>query len=247
MKFPAWMLATAAITAPLTAHAASGTEIAAGNTLLSLNAEGKSTRTPDLASFSSGVNTQGKNAGAAMSANSAAMNQVIAAPKAAGIADRDIQTSNIALSPLYEDISRRPNPQTDTRPARIIGYNASNTVQIRCRDLANMGRVIDALVAAGANEINGPNFGLDKPEAALDEARISAMKALRARADLYAKAAGLRVLRFISISESGGYEQPRPMMAMARMAMADSAAPTPVAAGEVSMNINLSAQVELAP
>jgi uncharacterized protein YggE len=175
-----------------------------------------------------------------MAANAAAMARVVAALKAAGVAARDIQTSNLSLSPQFENV-----PQPDSRPPRIVGYQASNTVVVRTRDLAKLGAIIDSLVVAGANQVNGPDFGLDQPDAALDEARVAAMKSARARAELYARAAGLKILRVLSINESGGY-MPQPRVFMTAKAM-DAAAASPVEAGEISTNVNVSVQYELAP
>lgn len=221
-----------------------GPVVGAGHTLLSVSGEGRSTRAPDLAVFSAGVTSQAPTAGAAMSANAADMNRVIATLKKAGIADKDVQTSQLSLNPVYGD--QRAGPDGVVREPRIVAYQASNTVSVRQRDLKQFGKVLDTLVAAGANQVNGPSFQLDNPDAALDEARIAAMKAARARADLYARAAGLRVVRILTISETGGYAPPRPML-YAKAAMAMDAAPTPVAAGEVEMTASVSVQFELAP
>ena len=247
-------LALAALAAPLAAPLAaqahelsSGPVVAAGNTLLTLSAEGRSNRTPDLAVFSAGVTSQGKTAGEALSANSADMNKVIAALKRAGIADRDIQTSNLSLNPIYQP--QRPMPDGTVEPAqpKIIGYQVYNTVNVRQRNLAQFGRVLDTLVAAGANQINGPNFQMDDPDAATDEARTQAMKKARARANLYASAAGLKVLRILAISESGGYV-PQPQVMYSRAAMADGMEKsTPVAAGEVSLISTVTVLFELTP
>ena len=217
--------------------------IAPANTLLTLNAEGKTARTPDLAVFNAGVTSQGKTAGEALSANSGAMSRVIAALKRAGIADKDIQTSQISLNPVYGQPVVTPNGVV-SQEARIIGYQATNTVSIRSRDIKNFGKVLDALVAAGANQISGPSFQLAEPSAANDEARVSAVKAGRARAELYARAAGLRVVRIVSISESGGYSPPQPMYARAMKAESDS---TPISAGEVEAAVTVTMQFELAP
>ena len=239
-------LALAAAIMPVAAHAADAPGVAPGGTLLTISAEGKSARTPDLATFSTGVTSTGKSASAAMAANAAAMNRVIAALKAAGIAPRDIQTASLSLNPVYEDQSRLPPAeQAENRPPRVVGYQAGNTVSVRTRDLSRMGSVIDALVSAGANQVNGPDFALDQPDAALDEARLAAMKSARARADLYARAAGLHVVRVLAIAEAGGYSpQPRPFYAAKVEAMA---APGPVEAGEVAMTVNVTVQYELAP
>ena len=225
--------------------------------LLSLTSEGRSYRTPDIASFSAGVVTQADTAGEAITANSSKMNDVVAALKRAGIAERDIQTAAITLQPRYSNpdleaqILARETRQTyipPTKPAspKIIGYEARNTVQVRVRRLGEMGRIIDTLVAQGANEVNGPSFTLDEPRAALDEARNEAMTEARRRAELYARAAGMHVARILSISESGGY-YPVQEMAMARVAMAAPAPPpSPVAPGELTLSVSLSVQFELA-
>ncbi|MCC6925465.1 SIMPL domain-containing protein [Novosphingobium sp.] len=219
--------------------------IAASSTLLSVSADGKSTRVPDLAVFSAGVVSEGRTASEALAANAAAMNRVLASLKKAGIADKDVQTSNISLNPVYGQPVVGPNGQVTQEP-RIVGYQANNTVTVRSRDIKGFGKVLDALVASGANQISGPSFQMSNPSAATDEARVAAMKNARARADLYARAAGLRVVRIVSISEGGGYSPPMPVMYGAKMAMAD-AAPTPISAGEVEAAVNVSVQFELAP
>ena len=227
--------------------------------LLSLTSEGLSRRVPDIAMFSAGVVTQAQTAGQAIRENSGRMDRVIAALKRAGIAERDIQTSAINLSPVYSDPDRDaqmrarqtgqpyipPRPEEQVR--RIIGYEARNTVTVRVRDLANMGRVIDTLVEVGANEVNGPNFTLDEQEAALNEARVEAIAKGRQRAELYARAAGLRVARILSISESGGYYPvERAIMVTGSSAGAPPPPPpTPVQPGELALGVNLSMQFEL--
>jgi len=244
------MLAAASLGAAIPAHAQALTPvptIEAGHTLLTVSAEGRSTRTPDLAVFSAGVTTQGTTAGEALAANSRSMSGVIAALRKAGIAERDIQTSNLNLSPVYAQPRRNPDGSYDSEPQRIVGYQVNNTVNVRQRKLDEYGRVIDTLVSAGANQVNGPSFQIDNSDAALDEARVAAMKAARARGALYAQAAGLRIVRIVSIQESGGYFTPQPVMAMARMDMAAPAPPPPpVAAGELQLTANVTVQFELA-
>jgi hypothetical protein len=205
---------------------------------LNLNVEASVKQAPDIATIQAGVVTQNRSARTAMRENAERMSRAMAALKAAGIADRDIQTSGINLSPQYEYLP-------DQRP-RITGYQASNTVTVRARDLDQLGPVLDSLVAQGVNSINGPTFGVDNPEAALDRAREEAMTKAMARAGLYARASGMRVRRVITINESGGYQpQPVPMMAMARMADAAGAPETAVAPGEVSLQVQLNVQFEL--
>lgn len=236
------LLSAASLPVAAQAQAAPPPVVAAGNTLLTVSASGRSARAPDLAVFTAGVASTGKTAGEALAANSADMNRVIAALKRAGIADRDIQTSNLNLNPVYEQHQPRSNQSVVQQQPKIIGYQVSNNVTVRQRNLEEFGRVIDTLVSAGANQVNGPDFQVDKPDPALDEARIEAVGKARARADLYARAAGLKVVRIVSISETGGYAPPMPMY---RVQMADEAAPAPVAAGEVALNANVTVQFEL--
>jgi uncharacterized protein len=205
---------------------------------LNLNVNSNVKKAPDMATISAGVVTQARTAKAAMDENARRMSAAFVALKAAGIADRDMQTSGVNLSPQYTYVANQ-------RPT-IKGYEVSNRVMVRIRQLEKIGPVLDALVAQGVNEINGPTFGLDNPEAELDAARTEAMATAMRRAELYARASGMRVKRVMTINESGGYEppQPRPMM-MARAQMSDASAETPVAPGEVTLSIQLNVQFEL--
>lgn len=238
-------LAAAGAASPAMAQAVSpGPVVAPGNAVLTLSADGRSTRTPDLAVFSAGVTTQAKTASAALSENAERMNAVITALKASGIAERDIQTSNLSVNPVYGQPRTDANGNMTGDPV-IIGYQATNQVEVRQRKIAGYGKTIDTLVSAGANQVSGPSFQLDNPDAASDEARLEAMKKARARAELYAKAAGLTVKRILTISESGGYApQPMVMYARAESMMAKSA-PSPVAAGEVQVGANVTVTFEL--
>lgn len=230
------MPAAAQVAAPVPA-------ISPASTLLSVNAEARSFRKPDLAVFSAGVTSQGKTAAEALAANSADMNRVLAALKKAGIADRDIQTNNLSLNPLYAPQVVRPDGRIENPEPRIIGYQVNNQVSVKQRKLADFGKVLDTLVSVGANQVNGPSFELDDSDAAMDEARAAAMAKARQRAELYAKAAGLKVKRIVSISESGGYSPPMPVMYAKAMA---EAAPPPIAAGEVGLTATVAVQFELA-
>jgi uncharacterized protein YggE len=116
-------------------------------------------------------------------------------------------------------------------------------VTVRVNDLTKLGGSIDAVVGAGANQVQGISFGLKDPKTAEDQARIKAAKALAAKADLYAGATGYHVARLINLSESGGYSPPQPMpMMAARFAKADS---TPVSAGELSVRVEVNGQSEM--
>jgi hypothetical protein len=207
--------------------------IPAQGTILDVNAEGRTTRVPDLATIRAGVVSQAPTAAAALADNAQRMQRVLAAVKRAGVEARDLATANVGLSPQYR--------YTDGQPPAITGYQATNTISIRFRDVARAGGVLDALVAQGANQIDGPNLSIDKPEAALDEARTDAVKRARARADLYAAAAGMKVVRVVSIAETGqdaGGPGPQPVF-LARAMKAD-AAPTEIAPGEKDVTVTLS-------
>lgn len=217
-------------------------------TLLTIAAEGKVARTPDIAGFSAGVISHGKTASEALAANAFDMNRVIAALKHAGIADKDIQTANLSLNPVYAPQRSLPDGTIDPPQPRIIGYQASNTINVRQRNLKAYGMVIDTLVAAGANQVNGPSFEVENPEPTLDAARTSAMQKARARAELYARAAGLKVNRILSINESGGWSPPQPVMyRMAAMEAAGAPPPSPFEAGQLQMTMNVTVQFELVP
>ena len=205
-------------------------------TRLDIVADGQVTRVPDVATISAGVVSQAATAGAAMTDNARRMAGVVAALKKAGVADRDIQTSVLSLNPQYR--------YGENMPPVITGYQASNQVSVRFRDVKRSGAILDALVAEGANQINGPSFSVDKPEAALDEARTAAIHTARSRATLYAAAAGLKVKRILAISEqSGGYQPPMPMPMMAMRASKE--ADTAVEAGEQKLSVSVSVSFEL--
>ena len=207
-------------------------------TTLNLSASGESKVTPDLATITLGVQTDGATAAQALSANAAQMNKVVAALKKAGIADRDIQTSSLNVNPQYVYVQNEP--------PKLNGYQASNQVTIQVRDLTKLGQTVDATVGAGATNVGGISFGLQNPQAAEDAARLDAVKALQAKADLYARATGYKIVRLVSLGEGGGYTPsppPMPMYAMAKREMADS---SPVSAGELKVRIDVSATYELA-
>ena len=205
-------------------------------TRLDVSATGETTRVPDVAIISAGVVTRAPTAGAAIQENSARMDRVLAALKRAGVADRDVQTSSINLNPEYR--------YQENRAPELVGYTASNQVNIRFRDIRNSGRILDALVAEGANQINGPTLTIDKPEEALDEARVNAVANGRARAELYARALGKRVTRVVSVSEGGGNYYPPPPMPVAERSMA-AAADTKIVPGEQKLQVSVSMVFEL--
>ena len=235
MPFTAMALACALAFLPAAAPAQrdSGRDVA--GTQLDVVAAGEVTRVPDLARINAGVVTQATTATEAIRQNAARMAAVRAALERAGIAERDIQTSNLNLHPVYH--------HQENQPPRLTGYQAMNEVSVRFRDIATTGRILDALVAQGANQINGPMLMIERPEAALDEARLAALQNARARAELYARSLGMRVVRVLSVSESGGVFVPR-MRGEVR-AMAASQDATNIAPGEQTLTVTLTVSFEL--
>ena len=206
-------------------------------TTIVLNGKGSVDHAPDIAMISLGVQVEAETASLAMSQQTTKMNGVFAAVKAAGVADRDMQTSNLSLNPVYD----YPNNQ---KP-RLRGYQASNQITIRVRDLKNLGKTLDAVVKGGGNTINGVSFSIDKPESYQNEARIAAIKDAAAKAELYASAVGYKVKRIVTVSEQDYYPRPVPMMARMQVNQ-DAAESTPVAAGEVSLEQTVNVVFELA-
>jgi uncharacterized protein YggE len=230
--------AAAALPASAQGFGADSADAAFRATTLNLSAQGETKVTPDLATITLGVQTDGATAAGAMSANAAQMNKVIAALKKAGIADRDIQTSNLSVNPQYVYV--------ENNPPKLSGYQASNQVTIQVRDLTRLGQTVDATVGAGATNVGGISFGLQNPQAAEDAARLDAVKALQAKADLYARATGYKIVRLVSLGEGGGYTPAPPPMPMYAMARMDKAESSPVSAGELKVQVSVSATYELA-
>ena len=224
--------------ATMTSHAQTPVTDAASasqGTLLSVSAQAEASRVPDVASLSAGVVTRAADANAALRANADQMARVMDAIREAGIAGKDIQTTGINVNPDYQ--------YADNQPPKITGYQASNNVSIKVRDVSRLGKVLDALVASGANQVNGPSFEIDEPEAVYDEARRAALEKARKRADMYAESLGLKVKRIVSVSEGGGFQPPQPMM-MKAMAM-DARESSPVSPGETTLSASLDVVFEL--
>jgi uncharacterized protein len=220
---PALML-TASLALPLPALAEG-----AMPPMITVTGTGTVEAVPDIATLSIGVTTQGETAAEALTANSTALDAVMARLTAAGIEARDMQTSNLSLNPNWTGYD-----SSSVAGQTIAGYVASNMLTIRVRALDGLGAVLDAAVADGANTLNGVTFGLADPEPALNEARQEAVADARARAELLAAAAGVKLGRVLSISEGSAPMDPVPMFRAEA-----SAAPVPVAGGELGLSANV--------
>lgn len=231
LSFGAFALAALVLPSLANAEPASITQTIAG-TRLDIEASAEVARVPDIAVISAGIVSHSASATGALDDSAQKMQRVLGALKKAGIEPRDIQTTNINLNPEY----RYPANQAP----QLVGYSATNNVTVRFRDIRAAGKILDSLVAQGANQLNGPSLIVDHPEAALDEARSKAIASGRARAELYAHSLGLHVVRLVAVSENGNsVPGPLPM----RMAMAK--AETPLEPGEQKLGVSLAMIFEL--
>lgn len=189
---------------------------------------------PDMAQIQVGVVTMAPSAANALAANNAAMEKLFKALADRGVAEKDLQTSNFNVAPQY-----RHDPQGRQQP-EIAGYQVSNQVSVKVRQLGNLGAVLDELVTKGANQVHGVSFGVAEPEGLLDVARRRAVEDARRKAELYAKAAGVKVGRVVRIDEQGTRVPPRvESFGMAR------AAAVPVAPGEQQFHASVTVTFEL--
>jgi uncharacterized protein YggE len=205
---------------------------------LGVTGTGEVSVAPDMATLSIGVETRGDSAAAAVAANNEAAQAVIATIKENGVADEDIQTANFSVSPVYDETSyQRPGGP------RIIGYQATNQVMARMRDLDRLPALLDATVGSGANRIDGLAFGLADDTATADEARRLAVEDARRKAEVYAGAAGVRLGAIRSIGEGGG----GPIPYYDRATRAEAAASVPIERGQTTVTASVHVVWEIAP
>ena len=195
---------------------------------ITMSGHGEVRATPDTAMLSVGVSTEGTTAAAALSANNGRMQAVMMAIRKLGVPDKDIRTSNFSLSPRYAN--------SGNEAPRITGYQASNQVEVRLEDVNKLGIALDALVTAGANQMHGVNFLIRNDADLLSQARSAAVAEARAKAQTFAKAAGITLGEILSISESGN-EMPQPMYRAESVVV--TAARVPVATGEQSVSADV--------
>lgn len=201
---------------------------------VTVSGEASISRAPDLAILSAGVSSQAKTARDAMAASAKLMTAVLAALKESGVAERDIQTSRIALNPIREQ------KMSSGGTGNIIAIEASSLLTVRIRDINKSADVLDKMVSAGANLVTGIGFEISEPSKLLDEARAEAVADARRKAEIYAKAAGVTLGKPLSISESF-ISRPK----MQDYAMRAAPAAMPIQAGEEKIGINVQVSYEL--
>lgn len=189
---------------------------------------------PDVARISAGVQNQAPTAREAVRQNAEAMDRLVKRIKALGIPAKDIQTSNFNLNPQYR-YDRQNEQQVFT------GYQVNNQVSVELRDLDRAGETLDALIEAGANNVNGPYFMLEDDGEVKAAARKQAFERGKAMARDYAQMAGYSSVRLIEVSESFQSISPTPPPMMAMRVMNEAAdASTPIEAGEVGTGVTIS-------
>ncbi|UPA23492.1 SIMPL domain-containing protein [Shinella oryzae] len=229
-------LSLAAATAlPLAAQAQDAAAAKPREATIIVTGEGSAEVAPDMAVVDLGVVKDAKTAREALDANNKAMAEILAALKEAGIEERDVQTSGFMINPQYQ------YPQSSTGenpPPVLIGFQVTNTVTLRVRDLSKLGEIVDKTVTLGANQGSGIRFVNDKPEATVSAARKKAVENAVAKAKELTEAAGVGLGRVIEISETSYRAEAMPI---ARTMAKDFAAAgaVPIAAGENSYSVTV--------
>ncbi len=237
---PALALAAAsALALPAASLAAAEVALKAEGPVVELSVFESVSVAPDIATIGAGVTSEAPTATEALRLNSAEMQKVVARIKALGVAEQDIQTTGINLSARYDY-------DQEARRQVFRGYQASNRVSVILRKIDRAGAVLDALVAAGATDLDGPSFSIENDAAAKDAARKRAIERAQARVKAYAEMLGYDGARVLWISESIEGRGPMPEMAMmkANDGMV-AAAPPPVQPGMVSTGISIAFKFEL--
>ncbi|WP_337475497.1 SIMPL domain-containing protein [Mitsuokella jalaludinii] len=197
---------------------------------LSVDGQGTGTAAPDMATVTIGVTTQGKDAAKAQNDNAWVSNQIQAAVRGLGIEEKDIQTRNYSFYPNYSTDKDHRN--------EVTGYTVNNSVIVVVRDIKLTGKVIDAALSNGANEINSLDFSASDTKAVRKVALLNAIQDARNKADIIAKGLGKRIVGIQNVSESTGYIETRRFGGNMLMAVAKDAA-TPIAPGSLSLTANV--------
>lgn len=185
---------------------------------------------PDVAELRLGVAVARPTVDAARAEAATVMDAILAAVKAAGVESRDTRTTLLSVQPRYD--------YRDGLAPILTGYELANTVEVTIRDTATVADVVDGGLRAGATSLDGLSFRVADPVPAEREARIRAVAAARARADVLAEAAGLTILGVTGIVEGAAGASPGPLFKAERMLMASDTA-TPVEAGSTEIDVTV--------
>jgi uncharacterized protein YggE len=191
---------------------------------------------PDIADLRLGVSVSRDSVTEARSEAARTMSAILEAVAAAGVAPRDVRTSQLSVQPRYD--------YRDGRPPTLVGYDLANVVEVTVRDLPAVAAVVDDALRAGATSLDGLSFRVDDPTEPERTARIAAVAAARARADVLAEAAGVTVAGVADIVE-GGPPPSFPRAKAERMMLAADAS-TPVAAGTTDITVTVTVTYRIA-
>jgi len=205
----------------------------AADTLVTVTGEGSIAVAPDTAIIRIGVSTQAKTAGEASDANAQKMSAVLGAIKNSGIADRDVQTAWLSLQPQYD--STKPGAP------HLVGFQVTNQVTVKIRDMKTLPTVLDRAIAAGANEMSGIDFMVSEQSKLLDKARAEAVADAQRKAELYVTAAGGHLGHVVSIVEENAPAPVRPLAAAMRSGA------VPIAPGEQTLKSTVTVSYALEP
>jgi uncharacterized protein YggE len=228
----------AGVIAPVSASAAN-IQIAVKNPVIELTVTEVVQSAPDTANVGAGVTVRAPSASEALRLNAAQMDKVIARLRQLGIPREDIQTANFSLNAQYQY-------RNDNQPPVLLGYDASNSVNVTLRQLDKVGETLDALVSAGANNLYGPNFTLEKDTGAKAAARKAAFSRARVQADEYARMAGYNGVRILEIAETYQQMGPMPVNAQAITVTAERGGETTkIEPGRVGTGVTLTVKYEM--
>lgn len=206
---------------------------------LTLTGEGAAEAAPELATVQIGVAVTAKVAKDALAENSKLLTAALNAAKESGIEPRDLQTSGLSLRPDIVRAEKWPHRE-------VIGYQVNNVVTMRVRDISKLGGLLDRLVVLGINDIRSINFSVANPAPLVEQARAEAIKDVMRKAEKYAEAANLRIVRVLELNESG-VQMPSPRPYVQTRALSAPRPDVPVEAGELSYRAQVNAVFEIAP
>jgi hypothetical protein len=224
------LLATVLLLCGVAAHAQQSPHASEGR--IFVTGDGSVSVRPSYAQLRTGVTTRSKTVKEGVNVSSKLMGAIIAALKASGITEKDIQTAHFSIQPVYESQEPRTGP-------KLSGYNISNRVNVTVREIDKVGDVLDAVVAAGATDVGSVSFSIADESEALNEARKIAIADARRKAEVYAKASGVQLGGVVSITEDSGATS-APMMARA------SPTAVPMAGGEDTLQVRITVGFEIA-
>ena len=220
--------------------------------VITLSGHGEVSAVPDLATVYFTIQKEAKTVKEAQEGVAAVETEAIKSLKANGIEEKDFKASNSSFSPVYEYQYSKMMPCNEfgcppSRPGKnvITGYQASESITVKVRNVDSVGKVMQDLGTLGVSDLNGPNFTIDDEEALLAQARKEAINEAKAKAKVLARDLGVRLGRVVTFSEGGYY--PTPMYAKAEMGMGGDSvsAPAEIPKGENTITSDVTITYEI--